>query len=857
MTFARWLMLAGTPNTLPAFLKSQIYEFLEQDPLLEEADHLPPSDNGDADPELPAELPILPLRGMVVYPYTGVPLTVSPNRYIQLVDDVSNTEPRLIGLLTNRQDSETPPSRDLFSVGTVAMVMRLFRVPDGTVRILVRSIARFRVDEFVQETPHIRARISALPELPDTRPTLEMEALTRTAIEQFQRLGQLVPALPEELSSAVSGVEDPLQLAYTIAPYIRMSISQAQEILESDTAAQKLEIILRILGKEIEVLELSRKIQEDAQGALEQIQREYYLREQMKVIQRELGEADEQTAEVDDFRQKIEVAGLTAEAKKEAERELERLKRLPAAAAEYGVIRTYIETLIALPWQKATVDQLDINNARLVLNTDHYGLTDIKERILEFLAVRKLRLERATENPSDFLDQPVERAGVILLLVGPPGVGKTSLGRSIARALGRKFVRLSLGGVRDEAEIRGHRRTYIGALPGRVLQSLRRVESCNPVFMLDEIDKLGQDFRGDPAAALLEVLDPEQNNEFRDHYLEVAFDLSQVFFIATANDLAPIPSALRDRMEVLELSSYTEREKIAIAEQYLVPRQLEHNGLYARELAFTSDSLATIIRSYTREAGVRDLERQISTVCRKVVTALAEQKPVELPITTPIVRQYLGKPRHYFTEEIASRTSLPGVAVGLAWTANGGDVLFIEATKMPGGKGFMLTGQLGAVMQESAQAALSYVRSQSSALGLDKDFFAQNDLHLHIPAGAVPKDGPSAGVTMATALASLLTERSVHPNLGMTGEITLRGSVLPVGGIKEKVLAAHRAGLHTVLLPKRNEVDLEDIPTEVLAQLQIHLVTDMTEVLQLALAPANIKTKSQVGFLHRQHDSSS
>ncbi len=587
------------------------------------------------------------------------------------------------------------------------------------------------------------------------------------------------------------------------------------------------------------MLEIGQRVQNEARSEIEKVQREYFLREQLKAIQKELGEGDEQMAEVDEFREKIEKAGMPEEAEKQARRELDRLARLPTAAAEYGVIRTYLDWLVTLPWSEVTEDNLDILNARTVLDEDHYGLDDVKERILEFLAVRKLRHERAEEFSEDFDDEIRRlREGVILCFVGPPGVGKTSLGRSIARAMGRKFIRISLGGVRDEAEIRGHRRTYIGALPGRILQALRRIESTNPVFMLDEVDKLSTSFQGDPASALLEVLDPEQNSEFRDHYLEVAYDLSQVMFITTANWIDNIPGPLRDRMEVIRLSGYTEGEKTEIAKGYLIPRQLRENSLREGELAFNDKALKVIIRSYTREAGVRNLEREIGAVCRKVVTRIAEGNTEAIVVDPEGVREFLGRPRFYDTEEIATRTSMPGVATGLAWTPTGGDILFIEATSMPGGKGLQLTGSLGNVMKESARAALSYVRSRADKLDLDQEFFTKSDLHLHVPAGAQPKDGPSAGVTMATALVSLASGRPVHCEVGMTGEITLRGQVMPVGGIKEKVLAAHRSGLKTVILPRRNEADLEDLPDDVREKMKFIFVDTVDDVLEAALSPA-------------------
>jgi ATP-dependent Lon protease len=792
---------------------------------------------------IPSVLPILPLRGLVVYPQTAVPLTIGQPRSIRLVDDVVAGEERLIGVLTSRDpELEVPGPDDLFTVGTVAMVHRLFRAPDGTIRLLVQGIARFKVGEFLQQEPYLKAHIELIPETIEEG--LELVALARNARGQFERIAEMVPSIPRELVGSVTALEDPLQTVYTIANFQRMDLKDAQQMLEMDSASEKLHKLLGILVREVEVLEIGQKIQNEARSEIEKLQHEYFLREQLKAIQRELGEGDEQAVEVEEFRNKIEAAGMSEEAGKMARRELDRLSRLPTAAAEYGVIRTYLDWLVSLPWSTVTQDNLDIPHAREVLDQDHHGLEDVKERILEYLAVRKLRQERSDEleqAPGDEIRRL--REGVILCFVGPPGVGKTSLGRSIARAMGRKFIRISLGGMRDEAEIRGHRRTYIGAMPGRILQAVRRVESRNPVFMLDEVDKLTYDFHGDPASALLEVLDPEQNSEFRDHYLEVAYDLSQVMFITTANLLEPIPAPLRDRMEIIFLSGYTEGEKVAIAEGYLIPRQVRENGLRFEEIQFTREGLQTIIRSYTREAGVRNLERQIGSVCRKVVTHIAEGKTEKVDVTPEIVRQLLGRPTYFGNEEVEARTSIPGVATGLAYTPVGGDVLFIEATRMPGGKGFQVTGSLGNVMQESARAALSYVRSRAEQIGLDHSFFEKSDFHLHIPGGAQPKDGPSAGVTMATALVSLVSGRLVRPDVGMTGEITLRGQVLPVGGIKEKVLAAHRSGLAIVILPKRNEADLEDLPEEVRDSMKFVFVESVDQVLEAALEPAARKPK--------------
>jgi ATP-dependent Lon protease len=792
-------------------------------------------DGVDLAVEVPAVLPILPLRGLVVYPQTAVPLLVGQARSIRLVDDVVAGN-RLIGLVASHDPELEEPSPDqIHQIGTFAAVHRLFRAPDGTIRLLVQGLARIHIDEYVAEEPYLKARVTAKPETVEEG--LEIEALKRNITDQFRRLGDLVSSIPGELLATALSIEDPLQLVYTIATYMRMSLDDAQEILQIDSVAGKLHKLMGILGKELEVLELGRKIQADAQSEIEKVQRDYYLREQLKAIQRELGEADEQQVEIEEFRRKIDEAGMPEEVEKEARRELDRLSKLPTAAAEYGVIRTYLDWVTSLPWQETTEDNLSIQHARAVLDEDHYGLEDIKERILEFLAVRKLRAERREEREQAAVHDLIrrEREGVILCFVGPPGVGKTSLGASIARAMGRKFIRMSLGGLRDEAEIRGHRRTYIGAMPGRIMQMIRRAESRNPVFMLDEIDKLGMDFRGDPASALLEVLDPEQNATFRDHYLDVPFDLSQVFFITTANMLEPVPGPLRDRMEILQLSGYTENEKIAIAQQYLVPRQIRENGLRPGEVTFTDEAILSIIRDYTREAGVRSLEREIGSVCRKIVTRIADGSAETVEITPDAVREHLGKPKFYYITEIEERTNIPGVATGLVWTPVGGDVVFVEATRMPGSKGFTLTGQLGDVMQESARAALSYIRAHAVQLGVEPDWFDKNDVHLHVPAGGVPKDGPSAGITMATALASLLTRRVVRSNVAMTGEITLRGQVLPIGGLKEKALAAHRFGIDTVIIPRRNEKDLDDIPQEVREQLTFVPVDRVDQVLEEAL----------------------
>lgn len=802
------------------------------------------ADDSELFEQIPAELPILPLRGVVVYPQTAVPLTIGQPRSIRLVDDVMAGEDRLIGLVASKDpELDAPGPEDLYPVGTVAIVHRLFRAPDGTIRLLVQGIARFKLGEFIHHEPYLKAKIELFPEVMGD--DLEVEALARNARDQFEHIAEMIPSIPRELVASVVGLEDPLQTIYTIANFQRMDLNDAQDLLALDPVLEKLKKLVTILTREVEMLEIGQKIQNEARSEIDKVQREYFLREQLKAIQKELGEVDEQTVEVEEFRQKIEKAEMPEEADKMARRELERLSRLPTAAAEYGVIRTYLEWLVSLPWSVGTKDDLDISRARKVLDHDHYGLQDVKERILEYLSVRKLKLERQAEFEADEEVDQIRRVreGVILCFVGPPGVGKTSLGQSIARAMGRKFIRISLGGVRDEAEIRGHRRTYIGAMPGRILQAIRRVESKNPVFMLDEVDKLTYDFHGDPASALLEVLDPEQNVEFRDHYLEVGFDLSKVMFITTANLLEPIPAPLRDRMEIIMLSGYTESEKIEIAKGYLIPRQLRENALRPNEVSFTRSALQTIIRSYTREAGVRNLEREIGAVNRKVVRKIAEGNHKKIRVTPKLVREFIGRPRFFGNEEVAERTSIPGVATGLAYTPTGGDVLFIEATGMPGNKGFQMTGSLGEVMQESARAALSYVRSRAKELNIKPNFFDDTDIHLHVPSGAQPKDGPSAGVTMATALVSLVSKRPVKPDVGMTGEITLRGRVLPVGGIKEKVLAAHRSGLKTVILPKRNEADLEDLPEEVLEEIKFIFVDTVDQVIQAALEPESKKQK--------------
>ena len=783
------------------------------------------------------ELPVLPLRGVVVYPMMWLPLPVGQERSLRLVEDTM-PDNRIIALVTGYDEDVAEPGPDqIRTIGTAAQIHRVLRTPDGTIRLLVQGLERIRIVEYIQEEPYLRARVEALPEAIEEG--IEMDALVRTVEKLFRQLIELEPQLPEELAMMAINAEDARQLAYLTASSIRLDVEDAQELLELDRVHDKLLKLTQLLNKEVEVLELGQKIQSEAQGEMERMQRDFFLREQMKAIQKELGEDDEQTADINELEARIAEAGMSEEAEKEATRELDRMRRMPIQAAEYSVIKTYLDLMVSLPWQTITEDNLDIAHARMVLDEDHYGLDEIKERILEFLAVRKLRAERKADGEEEDLRDKIrrEREGVVLCFVGPPGVGKTSLGISIARAMDRKFVRLALGGVRDEADIRGFRRTYIGSMPGRIIQSLRRVESKNPVFMLDEVDKLSSDYRGDPSSALLEVLDPEQNREFRDHYLDVPFDLSQVMFITTANLLDTIPPALRDRMEIIDLSSYTEDEKVKIAQGYLIPRQIKENGLRQDEISFTESALREMVQGYTREAGVRGLERQIGKVCRKVAAEVAAgSEGAPFVVDGDDVVAYLGK-RTIHHEEIVERTEAPGVAIGLAWTATGGDILFFEATRSPGEKGFVVTGQLGEVMRESAQAALSYVRSRADTLGIESERFRTSDIHLHIPAGAIPKDGPSAGITMATALASLMTQRPVRPFLGMTGEITLRGRVLPIGGIKEKVLAAARFGIKTVILPRQNEADLDDIPETLRERMEFILVDTMDEVLEAALEP--------------------
>jgi len=747
--------------------------------------------------ELPGELPVLPLRDTVVFPDTMIPLTVGQERSIKLIDEVLAADRLLVLVASKDAEVEVPGPDLLYDVGTVALAHKMVKLPDNTMRILVQGLQRVKITGYTAEEPYLRGTIEKLEDV--TVESKEVDALRANLLSVFSRIVSLVPYLPEELEMAAANVEDPGALAFLVASTMRIKTEDKQELLEEADVEQRLRKLTRILARELEVLELGSKIQSDVRSEIDKTQREYFLRQQLKAIQQELGETNEQEAEVSELRAKLDQLTLPDEVRKAAEHELERLAQIQPASAEYPVIRTYLDWIVTLPWNISSDDNLDIKHAREILDRDHYDLEKVKDRILEYLAVRKLK--------SDL-------HGPILCFVGPPGVGKTSLGRSISEAMGRKFERISVGGVRDEAEIRGHRRTYVGAMPGIILRAMRDAGTDNPLFMIDEIDKMGADWRGDPSSAMLEVLDPEQNNTFRDHYLDLPFDLSKVMFITTANQLEPIPGPLRDRMEIINLAGYTIEEKLHIARNYLVPKQVAANGLRPSQVTFDDAAIREIITSYTVEAGVRNLEREIGSICRKLARQVAENGSPRsrFKVGPRRVRELLGRPRVY--AETKRRTADAGVATGLAWTPVGGDILFIEATAMPGTGHLTVTGQLGDVMKESAQAAVSYVRAHSTELGLPDDYFATHDLHIHVPAGAIPKDGPSAGVTMATAVASLVTGTPVSADVAMTGEVTLTGQVLPIGGLKEKTLAAQRAGIHTVILPTRNEVDLEDVPEE-------------------------------------------
>ena len=774
-------------------------------------------------------LPILPVRDTVLFPHAVLPLTVGRESSVQLINSLG--EDKTIVVVAQREARvDAPQPTDLYTVGTLAVVHKVVKMPNQSLFVFAEGLDRVHLKEYSQLAPFMRASVETIPEIP-AKTGSELEAMQRNVMTLFQQIVAGSPTLSDELSTVAMNIEEPGRLVDFIASSLpTLSTRDKQEILETADVRSRLDKINQHLAKELEVMQLRNKIQSEVQDRVQQTQREFYLREQMKAIQKELGESDETTRDSEDLKQKIEQAGMPDEVKKEALKELGRLSRMSPMAADYSVTRNYIEWLAILPWNKSSGGEVDILKAKEILDTDHYDLQKVKDRILDHLSVRRLK-------PS--------MKGPILCFVGPPGVGKTSLGKSIARALGRKFVRLSLGGVHDEAEIRGHRRTYIGALPGQIIQGIRRAETNDPVFMLDEVDKLGRDFRGDPASALLETLDPEQNNTFRDNFLDVPFDLSKVLFITTANQLDPVPDPLRDRMEIIELQGYTEDEKVHIAVRYLINRQTEENGITLELIEFPEEAIRNLIRHYTREAGVRNLERNIGTICRKQARRIAEGKHDKLVVTTSVVREFLGGEKIRVDTEIAERTKRPGVAVGLAWTPTGGDILFVEANKMKGKGGFTMTGQLGQVMQESMQAALTWVRSNAGKLGISEDWFKDHDIHIHVPAGAIPKDGPSAGVTMATALVSLLTDRPGRPLTAMTGEITLSGNVLPIGGIKEKFLAAKRAGVQTVIIPADNKTNVEeDLTPEQLQNVDVRYVSTIDDVLEVAL-PANKAEQNQ------------
>jgi ATP-dependent Lon protease len=785
---------------------------------------------GDPPLVIPAELPVLPLRDTVLFPNSFMPLAVAREASVRLIDEAT-TSGRMIGVFTQREASvEEPVQEDLYPIGTATHVHKMFKLPDGSLRLIVQGLARIRLDRITQTRPYLKAAVTIADEELRDEDHLEIDALQRNIKSNFQQVVSLSPLLSDDLQALAANITDPGKLADFIASSLAtIGTPVKQEVLATLDIRARMDMLNRLLIKELEVLELGSKIQSQVQSEVGKNQREYFLREQLKAIQKELGEGDEQAKEIEELRAKIEGVGMPEAVKKEALRELDRLSKMPVAAAEYTVSRTYLDWIVALPWSKRTEDSIDLKRTKDVLDADHSGLEKVKDRVLEYLAVRKL-------NP--------DVKGPILCFLGPPGVGKTSLARSIANSLGRKFVRVSLGGMRDEAEIRGHRRTYIGALPGQVIQGLRRAESKNPVFILDEIDKLGSDFRGDPASALLEVLDPEQNNTFRDHYLDVPFDLSEVLFLTTANVLDPVPPALRDRMEVLELAGYTEEEKLKIATEHLLAKQIGNHGLTPDHLVFEDAAIRNVIRGYTREAGVRNLEREIGALCRKVARRRAEGDETRVVITPDAVVEMLGAPT-FLDEEVENRTKDPGVAVGLAWTPAGGEVLFVEGSRMHGGGTLTLTGHLGDVMKESARTALSWFRANAPRYSVDPNFYKDSEIHLHVPSGAIPKDGPSAGVTMVTALASELTRRPVRGDLAMTGEITLSGRVLPVGGIKEKVLAARRHGIREVILPRQNEKNIkEDLTEELRNELTIRYVSHIEEVLKIALTPGAAQTHS-------------
>jgi ATP-dependent Lon protease len=787
-----------------------------------------------AEIEVPALLPLLPLKETVVFPDSMTPLAIGQERSIKLIDDVVSGEQLLALVTVKNEEAEEPGFDDLYEVGTAAIVHKMIRVPDGTLRVLVQGLRRVRLTERAGEDPYLVGTFADVPDVLAEPPSREVEALVRNVQSLFGRIIGLVPYLPEELQLAATNVDDPSALAHLVASTLRIKTEEKQQLLEEADVEQRLRHVTAILNRELEVLELGSKIQSQVQSEMEKGQREFFLRQQLKAIQEELGEGDPEQAELEELKERVAAADLPEETRKAVDRELGRLERLPSAAAEYGVIRTYLDWVLSLPWGVTTPDNLDLRRARRILDEDHYGLDKVKERIVEYLAVSKLKNDVS---------------GPILCFVGPPGVGKTSLGHSIARALERHFTRISVGGVRDEAEIRGHRRTYIGAMPGTIVRAVRDAESTNPVFLIDEIDKMGADYRGDPASAMLEVLDPSQNGTFRDHYLDLPFDLSKVLFICTANQLDTIPGPLLDRMDVIELTGYTEEEKLRIARRYLVPRQIEAHGLAANQAVFTEKALRLVISGYTREAGVRGLDRRIGDLARKAARQIAEGKMQRCRIDERKVKTWLGPGR--FGAEPRKRTAEPGVATGLAVTSVGGDVLFVEATGYPGSGTLTVTGQIGEVMQESARAALSWVRAHAAAQGLDPAWFETHDVHVHVPAGAVPKDGPSAGVTIATAIVSLVSGRTVSEDVAMTGEITLTGQVLPIGGVREKVLAAKRAGCTTVVVPAENAPDLEELPREAKEQMRFVTADRIEQVLEVALEPGTATRPAAVGSERR------
>jgi ATP-dependent Lon protease len=797
------------------------------------------AERGQAPPPGPAEIPILAVRNTVVFPNTVVPLTIGRAKSLAAVGEAMKG-PRVLGILTERPEhsvkTDDITGEGLYEIGTWAVIHKMIRVPGGDAKILVQGLARFKVGAFTSRDPYLAAKVDVLDDT-KIQKTPALEALMRGCIEQAEKVISLSPYLPEELRQAINAIEDPLHLAYLVGSVIKMDLADKQAVLEENDPAAKLEKVTAAVTRELHVLQIGGKIQSQVASELEKKQKEFFLREQLRAIKEELGEGDEDS-DVSNLREQVEKAELPDHVRKDAERELGRLEKMHSSSPEYHVIRTYLDWILNIPWKVVTADNLDLDNARRVLDEDHHDLEKVKDRLIEFLAVRKLK---------------AEPKGPILCFVGPPGVGKTSLGKSIARALGRKFQRFSLGGIHDEAEIRGHRRTYVGAMPGRVVQALKRSGSSNPIIILDEIDKVGRDFRGDPSSALLEVLDPEQNSAFRDHYLDLDLDLSRVLFITTANNLDTIQPALRDRMEILRLPGYTTEDKVHIARHFLVPKQMAENGIADRELDVSDDAIRELATGWTSEAGVRNLERQIATLCRKVATRVARGEQVPTRIDAEDVKEYLGPQR--FFPEAARRTSLPGVATGLAWTEDGGQILFVEALRMPGKGNLVLTGQLGEVMQESAKTALSYVRSAYAELGLDEKFYEGQDMHVHVPAGAIPKDGPSAGVSLATAIASIFTGRCVKHSIAMTGEITLTGLVLPVGGIREKVLAAKRAGINELILPKRNEADVAEIQAEYREGLTFHFAETVGDVWQLALmdcaeAPSEKERRAAAATTH-------